>query len=463
MYIKNKKSKAVPVIILFKSIKCSDAIIAYMVDVFHWVIFLFHFSAALTITFGVWLRCDPDVWVSRMRVDTYHVQVNSSGLWWKDRSASEVLECSWPNATDSRRCFDADLPLYEREPGDLGWHLFVLLGHFEWISSAFAFFYVRYPLARHSWWICIGFAGVGTVIFMPFRGTLFVNEVVLLWINFCVCVGVFLGYKSLHDVKNAPQRPQPPSDLLANASISGEGDLVASRLQDVQLVALRFAEYCITASELWVAVLAVFVQDPPAFMTLGGYTLILLTNLYGILLHYSLVSDNVQAKLEGGASAWLPPQMSMKPLRRGLRVPVSMLGQGGLGISVTDSFRNMMQRRVWGSYIASNTSTLLNSWLAYLIAIGLIFYQQTFLFSSDPPVFVVFAGWSLIVSYSSFGIWMTLVYWYPGVISRWCCCFKDKEVYSVAVHGLDILSLSSKLSIVGSLSYGFVFRAEGRC
>jgi hypothetical protein len=40
---------------------------------------------------------------------------------------------------------------------------------------------------------------------------------------------------------------------------------------------------------------------------------------------------------------------------------------------------------------------------------------------------------------------------------------KTKETYDIALYGLDVLSLSSKLSIVGSLSYGFIFRAEGRC
>ena len=32
-----------------------------------------------------------------------------------------------------------------------------------------------------------------------------------------------------------------------------------------ELPALRYCEYCITASELWVAVLSVFVQNPPFF------------------------------------------------------------------------------------------------------------------------------------------------------------------------------------------------------
>jgi hypothetical protein len=48
-----------------------------------------------------------------------------------------------------------------------------------------------------------------------------------------------------------------------------------------------------------------------------------------------------------------------------------------------------------------------------------------------------------------------------------CRCLPDwlapRETYELAVRGLDILSVSAKLSIVGALSFGFVFRAEGRC
>lgn len=439
-----------------------------MSEAFHWVIFIFHAAAALLITFGVWFRCDPGHWVSYMYVDTYQVQPGSPGLWWDDRDARDFAECSAVNSTNRRSCFDRDLPLYERAPSGLGWQVFGLLGHFEWISAAFALFYVKSAWYKSNWWVCTGVALLGTVLYMPFRGPVLVNQAVLQVVNFLVCAGVFYGYKDVYrDPASRSELPSGPSEMTARADLGGEGNLVPTRLRDAQLPALRFSEYCITASELWVAVLAVYVQDAPAFMSLGGYTLILLTNLYGVLLHYSLISDNVQAKLDG--KTWSVPQqytmftqMATGAPRKGLRVPESMLGAKPAP-GLADSLLEMMQRRVWGSYIASNTSTLLNAWLAYLVAIGLIFYQQTFLWSKEPPAFVVFAGWSLIVSYSSFGIWMTLVYWYPGTVTRLCCCVGERDTFKIALYGLDVLSLSAKLSIVGSLSYGFVFRAEGRC
>lgn len=428
-----------------------------MSEAFHWVIFLFHAAAALLITGGIWFRCDPGVWVSRMYVDSYAVQPGSPGLWWDRPGAPELAACAAPNATNRRACFDADLPLYERPPHELGWQLFALLGHFEWVSAAFAFFYIDGPWHRSSWWICTLICMVGTLLFMPFRGPVFANQVALQVANFLVCAGVFAGYRDVYASEPRAQAAPPSAE---------GGGLVPTSLRDAHLPALRFSEYCITASELWVAVLSVYVQDAPAFMSLGGYTLILLTNLYGVLLHYSLMSDNVQYALQAGGARALPGQNSMLShrlrARKGLRVPPSWLGAAG-DASVMESFMSLMQRRVWGSYIASNSSTLLNSWLAYLVAMGLIFYQQTFLFSREPPAFVVFAGWSLIVSYSSFGLWMTLVYWYPDYATKLCCCLSKRDTFTVAMYGLDVLSLASKLSIVGSLSYGFVFRAEGRC
>lgn len=427
-----------------------------MPDVFHWVIFAFHFSAAVVITFGVLFRCDPDVWVSKMSVDTYKVQVSSAGLWWHNRDYEVERQCSLLNSTQSKDCFNADLPLYEKFPGDLGWHLFVLLAHFEWISAAFAFFYVEYPWDGQSWWVSCVMSVLGTVLVVvraSTSGTVYSNELVLVILNCLVSINVFVNYRSIHFARQS---------MGGHFRLSGVGNLEPQRLLDVQLPALRFCEYCITASELWVAVLCVFVQDPPAFMTLGGYTLILITNLYGLLLHYSLASDNLQGYLASPAlEPSLPSQLNIPSTRKVLRVPQCMLGAPPAHLG--DAFRTMMQRRVWGSYIASNTSTLLNSWLAYLVSVAIIFYQQTFLFSSEPPIFVVFAGWSLLLSYSSFGIWMTIVYWYPEFVSKLCFFVGDKELYSIAVYGLDVLSLASKLSIVGSLSYGFIFREEGRC
>ena len=465
------------------------------VDTFHWAIFGLHMAGALTITFGVWFRCDPDLFVSRMRVDTYELPPGngSAGLWWDLGEDSEGLRGKCGNIAvggQPRECFEADLPLYEREPSNLGWHLFALLGHFEWISSAFAFFYIQGGWNRWSWLVSTGMAVVGTLIYMPWQGEVFVNEVLLLLANLAVCAGVFYGYRGVHGYpgpsSSAAQESGPPPPPRASSAfllmrappLMGEGNLQTDSLRTAELPAMRFSEYCITAAELWVAVLSVYVGDPPAFMTIGGYAMILLCNLYGALLHYSVVSDKMQVELKRGAE-WggVPSQVVMLGARRHqtrlAAPPRWSMGPGYTALVNNNGGDNNnggyfdTQRRVWGSYIASNTSTLLNSWLAYGVAIALIFYQQTFLFSPDPPAYVVFAGWSLIVTFTSFGVWITVLYWFPAEVGRCCKCLPawaaPRDTYDLAVRGLDILSVSAKLSIVGSLSFGFVFQAGGRC
>lgn len=466
------------------------------VDTFHWIIFGLHLAGALTITIGVWFRCDPDLWISGMRVDTYKLPVNSSGLWWDTgEDLLALAESCGSSAGQSRECFAADLPLYEREPPNLGWHLFALLGHFEWVSAAFAFFYIKGWWNNSSWMVSVAMSGLGTALFLPWRGEkVFANEVLLLIVNFFICVGVFYWYRGVHGYPVTPPsaptatasvvyvRPQPAvtpqeSEFIIfklPPHLAGRGSMQTDSLRLAELPAMRFAEYCITAAELWVAVLAVFVSDPPAFMTIGGYTLILLTNLYGLLLHYSLISNN----MSGALLARVPDQLYMPvpasqqaPLeRRELVVPAEWTGtteQETAGAYEKLAFY-MVQHRVWGSFIASDTSTLLNSWLAYAVAMALVFYQQTFLFSPDPPAFVVFAGWSLLAFYTSFGVWITVLYWSPKWVSKmcvWCprCISLDKDTLNLAVRGLDILSVNAKLSIVGALSYGFVFQAGGKC
>lgn len=465
-------------------------------DTFHWIIFGLHLAGALTITFGVWFRCDPDLWISGMRVDTYGLPANSSGLWWDTGDDLLALAAACGSSeSHSRECFAADLPLYEREPPRLGWHLFALLGHFEWVSAAFAFFYIKGWWNGSSWIISVAISGLGTAFFLPWRGErVFTNEVILLVSNFLICVGVFYWYKGVHGYPvSPPPAPAPAPAPSATATVvfapsalpgkseytiiklpprlAARGSMQTDSLRLAELPAMRFAEYCITAAELWVAVLAVFVSDPPAFMTIGGYTLILLTNLYGLLLHYSLISNN----MKGALLSRVPDQLYMPAPaapqeRRELVVPAewgSAAEQETAGAYERLAFY-MVQHRVWGSYIASDVSTLLNSWLAYAVAIALVFYQQTFLFSPDPPAFVVFAGWSLLVFYTSFGLWITALYWSPKWISKlcvWCprCIALDRDTLNLAVRGLDILSVNAKLSIVGALSYGFVFQAGGRC
>ena len=110
---------------------------------------------------------------------------------------------------------------------------------------------------------------------------------------------------------------------------------------------------------------------------------------------------------------------------------------------------------------------LFHSWVAYVSALVIILYQGNLLTSSRVPWFVVFSAWMLLLSYSSFGIWATLAYKLPSLLrAKWLhtlCRVASGDIGQILVKGLDILSLAAKISIVMSLSTGFVFQGDGVC
>ena len=460
-----------------------------MSEGFHWLIFALHSAAALVITFGVRFRCDQSLWVSRMHVDSYSIDhaVSNKGMWWDSDNLTLMKQCS--NQTrQSAGCFLADLPLYERETSSLGWHLFGLLGHFEWISAAFAFFYIEGGWTHQSWAISTVIAITGTLLYLPWQAhQSFANETILLIVNGSACAAVFYEHRNVHtqliqeqedaeqeqEEDASPSAPPPsngsvfriPLKWIRAPRLHGMGNLQTGSLRLATLPALRFAEYCITASALFVAVLSLFVPDAPAFITIGGYAMIILCNLYGVLLHYSLVADHASPVTELRIPCW-----------RGMSVPRSWMRADPTPLTPVASMRlhahgwgwseDVLSRRyAWGSFIASNNSTLLNSWFAFALAMLIVLYQQTFLFSTEPPWFVVMSGWIVLVMYTLFGAWVSAVYMSPaywaGALGGWGTGLE--ETYLLIVRGLDILSVVAKLSIVGILSFGFVFSADGYC
>ena len=469
-----------------------------MADAFHWIVFALHAAAALVLTYSVWFRCDQAAWTARMRVDSYSLPALGNGtaapaaLWWDAPNQTAAEACA---ADPGLGCYLSDMPLYERTPPGLGWHLFGLLGHFEWVSAAFAFFYIDGPWRRRSWAISTAIALAGTVAFMPWRaGPAFLNEALLLLVDAALCAGVFFAHRHVHqqiaDADYAPLPTAPPHQAggfrvppwFLVPPLQGVGSLQTGSLRLATLPALRFAEYTVTASELYVAVLSLFVVDAPAFMTIGGYALILLCNLYGALLHYSLVADHASPAVELRAPFPAPAHARTTVTARlqrwrPLAVPRGWLGPAAdpsapsappmppaaHGWGWSESF--LSRRYVWGSFVASNTSTLLNSWFAYALALGLVFYQQAVLFSPDPPWYVVASLWSLLLCYTSFGLWVTAVYLWPEAMAGALGGAGQglDETYLLLVRGLDALSVAAKLSIVSFLSFGFVFSADGQC
>ena len=402
-----------------------------------WTAFALHLTAALMLTGGIHLRCEADAWLSLLRVDARTPPEGSAALW-VDVDPAWLAAC--PPGGANATCARMDLPLYERTAVHAGFHLFGLLTHFEWVSAAFALYYLQAGWGTGGlFWLPILLAAAGTAASCaPRHGTWVAGEVALYVANLAAVVVVFAVYRALTRPEAEPGGPDPRVDFHSR--------MEGAATRDVHLGAMRYWEYCVTAPELFLAVLSVFVRDPPAFMAIGGYAMIVLCNLYGVMLHYALVGlPEGYAPLAAGA--------------RGLVVPPAWLG-----VEAEPGFAELIETVSWGSYIASNTSTLFNSWLVFVMAMGLILYQQTFLTSGDPPVYVVFSGWSLLVSYASFGVWATAVYLFPERLVGWLArpC-GTRGPWQLLNRGLDVLSVSAKLSIVGALAAGFVFMAEGGC
>jgi len=73
--------------------------------------------------------------------------------------------------------------------------------------------------------------------------------------------------------------------------------------EDIQGVIFRYAEYCITAPLLFLAVLCLMVVEAPAWLFLTGYWLLVTCNAIGIALHASFVFSRSEEKPEGGGLA----------------------------------------------------------------------------------------------------------------------------------------------------------------
>lgn len=410
-----------------------------------WTAFALHLTAAAVLTGGIHLRCEADAWLSMLRVDTRTPPEDSAALW-VDVDPAWLAAC--PSGGANATCARMDLPLYERTAAHAGFHLFGLLTHFEWVSAAFALYYLQAGWGTGGlFWLPILLAAAGTAVSCaPRHGTWMAGEVALYVLNLGVVAVVFVEYRALTRPDAESGGPDPRVDFHSR--------MEGAATRDVHLGAMRYWEYCVTAPELFLAVLAVFVRDPPAFMAIGGYAMIVLCNLYGVMLHYALVGFPADAH---GQYTPLPP--APRGQARALVVPPAWLGA-----EPEPGFAELVEKVSWGSYIASNTSTLFNSWLVFAMAMGLILYQQTFLTSGDPPVYVVFSGWSLLVSYASFGVWATAVYLFPERLAGWLArpC-GTRGPWQLLNRGLDVLSVSAKLSIVGALAAGFVFMAEGGC
>ena len=571
---------------------------AQSIDWFRTIIFMFHFAGACIITFGILLRCNQTMFSSRVYVDSAY---REPGLlpFLLDETAALSSTC-FRNDSDTELCSRQGLPVFEKRINYLGWHVFVLLAYFEWVSSAFAFLYIRRKPGNRSWMISIFLVIVGTLLCMPWSMTVYVNEILFIGYSTVACIIVFYAVRKqcntyenedvvysavsqdpspmpsapslpestqyggmppnvpgwnqdgakaksgnspewIPDVtkpksgnspglnpdvsKTKPNNSPPyswwsmwgltytksqagyasvesghqgrflkiPSNFGSYSSVRGtpfrlstESHLgVAQNATEAYAPILRFTEYSITASFLFVGVLCIFAPDVPAFMSFLGYYCICSCNVLGVLSHYGLLLHNGVKN-----STWLKTETRVRRRDRFSFLNVRLNGfgdeklKGGDSSTSQDAIPTALLIPQSGSTANGEAAPsdaqqlqaaknylldldLFHSWVAYVSALVIILYQGNLLTSNRVPWFVVFSAWMLLLSYSSFGIWATLAYKLPSLLrAKWLhtlCMVASGDIGQILVKGLDILSLAAKISIVMSLSTGFVFQGDGVC
>lgn len=310
--------------------------------------------------------------------------------------------CFLPDA-NSVNCNRRGLPLYQDAGKFTRWHPLALLGHFELISVAFSLFHVR-PCA---WRWSAGLAALGAAIFLPYTsGAAALGELFVMVAGTVAAAAVFFSMRHWPDPDGATR------------------------------VALRYAEYAITAPELFVAVLCLFIVEPPAFMPLLGLALICMCNVGGLQMHWGLSAAREPDTM--GARDYEEGENDL----RALRVPMSWLPRQ----PASSSNHSMEKGSDWGKSIGLIECGLLDTWLLYAAAMSLVAYQGQLLLLTAPPWYVTASAWFLLLSYTSFGIWATLCY-----AVGWCDATLDA--------GFALLSPMAKVGIVGMLAFAFAFQS----
>lgn len=306
--------------------------------------------------------------------------------------AGGLDEACYEEGSRGGGCTAQGMPLYQEIGAFTRWHPISLLGHFEFISTAFSLFH----LLPHAWAPCAGIAALGALLFAPYSsGSAALVECFTMLAGSVAAASVFFSMRHWRE------------------------------LDDSMRVGLRYAEYAITAPELFVAVLCIFIVEPPAFMPLTALALIAMCNLGGLQMHWAL------------AAAREPDHAPEERELRGIRVPAAWL--------LPPPSRKERDAG-WSKSISLVECGLLDTWLLYAAAVALVGYQGQLLVLSGPPWYVTASAWFLLASYTSFGVWATLVYgmgWSDAALNG----------------GFALLSPMAKVGIVGMLAFAFAFQS----
>jgi hypothetical protein len=426
---------------------------------------------------------------------------------WKNRSRSETCNTS-------EQCHRAAFPWVEDEPLPRhAWNPYAMVSTFEFISASFALYYLREwpratPAARSFckifpllWNAC------GFIVYLSWYGSRGMANwaeplsVAVAYGAACVVLASHDGWRErfeqecLHGVAavfarrfyqcyvhgvpwRIPLRAQPGEEPLLQPH-AGLAE-VSAALRGRLAVLLRYAEYTITASFLYVGVLSIFVVGPPSWAFIAGFTGIFVCNSAGLALHVlhtelalgPVVTDSLihRAEQEQQEQPQRVYESSM------LRVPVvvsvarpaqrRVFSVGALGVPNGDGGAPEARTRApsWGHATAAvfGAGTWHEHWVCKLellkaawfgLAVGLfivLYFARGYMFNSVIPTFVLVILWNLLVQYSLFGIVGTVFY-------------ANDRLWPWFEPALDVLSLAAKVPIATSVAIAFLQMPGGAC
>ena len=338
-----------------------------------------------------------------------------------------------PNASSLMQYLDASPWIEDTHFNTHSWNPFALILIFEWITLAFA---TCYLVDAWRYWgkFAYAFDAIGAVFFICWtiftRDHICIAMICTATFSFIACAVILWWYNTVRkniaaastafrirtQVTVASNRVwQMPKRLsewkMRPARLSGEAtynEKIEGKIDNIiaveSKVFFRYAEYCITAPLLFLAIMCMLVQDAPAWLFLNGYWLIMACNMWGMLIHaqYAYTKTKDKAVTPSSWLKWLFELPMVLPYRD--------------------------ERWITYSYLNA-------AWISLLVPFGgLIYAIRDYLFWGGLPWVVQAMIFNLMISFSLFGILPTITY-----TTGW--------QWNNLAYILDVLNVVSKLFI----------------
>jgi hypothetical protein len=346
----------------------------------------------------------------------------------------------------NRREFEAAWPWDEgAEFVSHTWNPFALIFVFEWLTAGFAlrplkyFWQAQVDILRRVWlaWLMAGL-GVFLIWSLVNSGGLCVAQLATVFVSFLasalICVwslspetvepqaGKMLAlaeeYVDPHGrfwkvprlMRHRKLLPEEDEYPVKPAAKAPGVDYVE---ENTTGIAWRYAEYCITAPLLFLAVASLLAAEGPAWLFLTGYWLLVACNALGIALHFNFLAYSQSFSDDSGALGWV----------------MRLVFAGS-----------------WSDPAVNLSCILQAAWVCLLVPMGgLVYLTRDVLFSRDMPALVLMMIWNLLVTYSMFGIVPTVVYATRMGLTRLAWL-------------LDVLNVAAKFPLPIIILAGFITR-----